>query len=107
MCKKLVDLSRAEATLQLQHQTDGGRGRRLQTSQAVLNNVDGLMGQNVQLKPWLCFQPLRQTQSVHTHVVGSPLCPRTTTIKAINHYTKPLDPIDQTVRSNRERCRTG
>ena len=51
--KKLIDLSRTEATLRLQHQADRGRRRRLQTIKTILNNVDGLMGQNIQLKPSL------------------------------------------------------
>ena len=96
--KKFVDLSRAETTLRLQHQADGGRGRRVQTSQTILNHMDGLMGQHIQLKPWLIAQPLRQTQSVHAHVVGSSFGSGATTIKAINDNTKLLKPIDQTIR---------
>ena len=56
--KKLVDLNTAETTLRLQHQADGGRRRGRQTIQTILNDVDGLMGENVQLKPWLIAQPL-------------------------------------------------
>jgi hypothetical protein len=96
--KKLVDLNTAETTLRLQHQADGGRGRRVQTSQTVLNHMDGLMGQYIQLKPWLIAQPLRQTQSVYAHVVSSSFGSGATTIKAINDNTKLLKPIDQTIR---------
>ncbi len=92
--KKLVDLRRTEATLRLQHQTDRGRRRRRQTIQTILNNVDGLMGENIQLKPWLIAQPLRQTQSVHAHVVSSSFSSGATTIKAINNNTKLLKSID-------------
>ena len=59
--------------------------------------MDGLMGQNIQLKPWLVAQPSRQAQSVDAHVVGSPLRPGTTTLEPINDNTKLLEPIDQTV----------
>ena len=96
--KKLIDLSRTEATLRLQHQTDRGRRRGRQTIQKILNDVDGLMGENVQLKPWLIAQPLRQTQSVYAHVVSSSFGSGATTIKAINDNTKLLKPIDQTIR---------
>ena len=59
MRQKPIDLRGAETTLRLQHQADRGRRRRLQTIQTILNDVDGLMGQNIQLKPWLIAQPLR------------------------------------------------
>ncbi len=97
--KKLVDLSTAEATLRLEHQTDGGGRGRLQAIQTILNHVDGLMGQDIQLKPWLGAQPLRQAQSVHTHVVSSSLSPGATTIEPINDNPKLLEPIDQTIRA--------
>ena len=51
--QKPINLLSTEATLRLQHQADRGRRWRLQTTQTILNNVDGLMGQNIQLKPWL------------------------------------------------------
>ena len=60
--------------------------------------MDGLMGENIQLKPWLIAQPLRQTQSVYAHVVSSSFGSGATTIKAINDNTKLLKPIDQTIR---------
>ena len=75
MRQKPIDLRGAETTLRLQHQADCGRRRRLQTIQTVLNDVDGLMGQNIQLKPWLIAQPLRQTETVHAHVVSGTLEP--------------------------------
>ena len=56
------------------------------------------MGENVLLKPWLIAQPLRQTQSVHAHVVSSSFGSGATTIKAINDNTKLLKPIDQMIR---------
>ena len=56
------------------------------------------MGENVQLKPWLIAQPLRQTQSVHAHVVGGSFGSRAKTIEAINDNTKLPKPIDQTIR---------
>ena len=59
MCQKPIDLRGAETTLRLQHQADRGRRRRLQTIQTILNDMDRLMGQNIQLKPWLIAQPLR------------------------------------------------
>ena len=71
MSKKLVDLSRAEATLRLQHQTDGGRGRRVQTVQTVLNHMDGLVSQYIQLKPWLIAQPLGHAQSTTPMLYGA------------------------------------
>ena len=96
--KKLIDLSRAEATLRLQHQADRGRRRRLQTIQTVLNHMDGLMGQDIQLKPWLIPQSLRQTEAVHAHVVGSAFSPGAATLETIDHNTKLLKPINQTIR---------
>ena len=98
MGKKLIDLSRAKATLRLQHQADGGRRRRVQTIQTVLNHMDGLMGQHIQLKPWLIAKPLGETESVDAHVVSSAFEPGTTTLKPINDNTKLLKPVDQTVR---------
>ena len=58
------------------------------------------MGQNIQLKPWLVAQPLRQAQAVDAHVVSSPLSPGATAIEPINDNTKLLKPIDQTVCAN-------
>ena len=99
MCQKPIDLRWTETTLRLQHQADRGRRRRLQTIQTVLNHMDGLMGQNIQLKPWLVTQSLRQTEAVHTHVVGGTFGARATTLETINHNTKLLKPIDQTIRA--------
>ena len=99
MRQKPIDLRGAEATLRLQHQADRGRRRRLQTIQTVLNDMDGLMGQNIQLKPWLIAQPLRQTETVHAHVVGGAFGPGTTTLEPINHDTKLLKPINQPIRA--------
>ena len=59
MRQKPIHLRGTETTLRLQHQADRGGRRRLQTIQTVLNDVAGLMGQNIQLKPWLIAQPLR------------------------------------------------
>ena len=95
---KPIDLRGTETTLRLQHQADRGGRRRLQTVQTVLNHMDGLMGQNIQLKPWLITQPLRQTETVHAHVVSSAFGPRATTLEPINHYTKLLKPINQPIR---------
>lgn len=53
VCKKPVDLRRAEATLRLQHQTDSGRRRRLQTIQTILSHVDGKMGEGNLPTLWL------------------------------------------------------
>ena len=105
--QKLIDLRRAEATLRLQHQADRGRRRGIQTIQAVLNHMDGLMGQDVQLKLWLFAQPLRQTEAIHAHVVCSSLSSRATTLEAINDDTKLLKPIDQPIRPRRKRNRSG
>ena len=96
--KKLVDLSGTKATLRLQHQADGGGRRRVQAIQTVLNHMDGLMGQNIQLKPWLIPQSPRQTEAVHAHVVGSAFSPGAATLETINHNTKLLKPINQTIR---------
>ena len=97
--QKLIDLRRAEATLRLQHQADRGGRWRLQTIQAVLNNMDGLMGQNIQLKPWLIAQPLRQAEAIHAHVVGGALDPGTATLEPINDDTKLLKPFNQPIRA--------
>ncbi len=82
--QKPIHLRGTEATLRLQHQADRGRRRRLQTIQTVLNHMDGLMRQNIQLKSWLIAQPLRQTETVHAHVVGGALGPRAATLEPIN-----------------------
>ena len=97
--QKPIDLRGTETTLSLQHQADRGGRRRLQTIQTVLNDMDGLMGQNIQLKPWLIAQPLRQTETVHAHVVGSAFSPGTAPLEAIDHNTKPLKPINQPIRA--------
>ena len=99
MRQKPIDLRGAETTLCLQHQADRGRRRRLQTIQTVLNDVDSLMGQNIQLKPWLVAQPLRQTETVHAHVVSGAFSPWTATLKPVNHHTKLLKPINQPSRA--------
>ena len=99
MCQKPIDLRGAETTLRLQHQADRGRRRRLQTIQTILNDMDGLMGQNIQLKPWLITKPLRQTETVHAHVVGGVFGPGTATLEPINHDTKLLKPINQPIRA--------
>ena len=96
--KKLVDLSRAKATLRLQHQADGGGRRRVQAIKTILHHMNGLMGQHIQLQPWLIAKPLGETESIDAHVVSSSLKPRTAAIKAINDNTKLLKPVDQTVR---------
>ena len=59
MRQKPINLRWTETTLRLQHQADRGRRRRFQTIQTILNDMDRLMGQNIQLKPWLIAQPLR------------------------------------------------
>ena len=59
--QKPINLGGTEATLRLHHQADRGRRRRLQT---------------IQLKPWLIAKPLRQTETVHAHVVSGALRPR-------------------------------
>ena len=97
--KKLVDLRRAKATLRLQHQTDRGRRRRRQTIQTILNHVDGLMGENIQLKPWLIAQPLRQTETVHAHAVSGAFGPGATPLEPIDHNTQLLKPINQPIRA--------
>ena len=99
MCQKPIDLRGAETTLRLQHQADRGGRRRLQAIQTVLNDMDGLMGQNIQLKPWLIAQPLRSAKTIHAHVVGGAFNPGAATLEAINHNTKLLKPVDQTIRS--------
>ena len=104
--KKLVDLSRAKATLRLQHQADGGGRRRVQTIQTVLHHMDGLMGQHIQLKPWLIAKPLGETESVDAHVVSSAFKPRPAAIKPIDRHAKAFKPLNQTIRSHRQRCRT-
>ena len=96
---KPIDLRGTETTLRLQHQADRGGRRRLQTIQAVLNDMDGLMGQNIQLKPWLIAQPLRQTETVHAHVVSGAFSPGATTLEPVNHNAKPLKPINQPIRA--------
>ena len=65
MCQKPIDLRGAETTLRLQHQADRGGRRRLQAIQTVLNDMDGLMGQNIQLKPWLIAAARGHTVEVH------------------------------------------
>ena len=94
-----INLCGAETTLRLQHQADCGRRGRLQTIQTVLNHVNGFMGQHIQLEPGLIAQPLRQTESIHAHVVGGAFGPGAATLEAINHNTKLLKPVDQTIRS--------
>ena len=96
--KKPINLRGAEATLRLQHQADGGRRRRLQTSQTVLNDMDGLMGQNIQLQPWLIAQPLGEAEAVDAHVVGSSLTPRAAAIEPIDDNAKQLQPLHQPIR---------
>ena len=51
--------------------------------------MDGLMGQNIQLKPWLIAQPLRQTETVHAHVVER-VGPGATPLEPIDHNTQLL-----------------
>ena len=99
MREKPIDLRGTETTLHLQHQTDRGGRRRLQTIQAVLNHMDGLMGQNIQLKPWLIAQPLRQAETVHAHVVSGMLEPGAAPLEPIDHNTKLLKPINQPIRA--------
>ena len=99
MRQKPIDLRGTETTLSLQHRADRGGRRSLQTIQTVLNDMDGLMGQNIQLKPWLIAQPLRQTETVHAHVVGGAFGPGTATLKPVNHNTKLLKPINQPIRA--------
>ncbi len=106
MRQKPIDLRGAETTLRLQHQADRGRRRRLQTIQTVLNDVDGLMGQNIQLKPWLIAQPLRQTETVHAHVVSGTLEPGAAPLEPIDHNTKLLKPVNQPIRARRKRSRS-
>ena len=105
--KKPINLRGAEATLRLQHQADGGRRRRLQTSQTVLNDMGGLMGQNIQLQPWLIAQPLGEAEAVDAHVVGSSLTPRAAAIEPIDDNAKAFKPLNQTIRSPRQRCCRG
>ena len=93
-----INLRGAETTLRLQHQADRGRRGRLQTIQTVLNHVDSFMGQHIQLEPGLIAQPLRQTESIHAHVVGGAFGPGTATLEPINHDTKLLQPIEQAIR---------
>ena len=59
--------------------------------------MDGLMGQHVQLQPWLITQPLRQTETIHTHVVCSTFGTEAATLEPINDHTKLLKPIDQPI----------
>ena len=61
--------------------------------------MDGLMGQNIQLKPWLIAQPLRQTETVHAHVVSGAFGPGTTPLEPIDHNTQLLKPINQPIRA--------
>ena len=96
--QKPINLRGAETTLRLQNQADRGRRGRLQTSQTDLNHVDGFMGQHIQLEPGLIAQPLRQTESIHAHVVGGAFGPGTASLEPINHETKLLEPIDQAIR---------
>ena len=65
------------------------------------------MGQNIQLKPWLVAQPLRQTEAIHAHVVSSSFGPGATTLEAINYDTKLLKPNDQPIRLCRQLNRSG
>ena len=99
MRQKPINLRGTEATLRLQHQADRGGRRRFQTIQTVLNDMDGLMGHNIQLKPWLIAQPLRQTETVHAHVVCGAFGPGTATLEPINHDTKLLKPSNQPIRA--------
>ena len=99
MRQKPIDLRGTEATLHLQHQADRGGRRRLQAIKTVLNDMDGLMGQHIKLKPWLIAQPLRQTETVHAHVVYGAFGSGTATLKPVNHDTKPLKPINQPIRA--------
>ena len=99
MHQKPIDLRGAETTRRLQHQADRGGRQRLQAIQTVLNDMEGLMGQNIQLKPWLITKPLRQTETVHAHVVGGAFGPGTATLEPINHDTKLLKPINQPIRA--------
>ena len=99
MRQKPINLRGTETTLRLQHQADRGGRRRLQTIQTVLNDVDRLMGQHVQLQPWLITQPLRQTETIHTHVVGSTFGTGAATLEPIDHNTKLLKPINQPIRA--------
>ena len=99
MRQKPINLRGTEATLRLQHQADRGGRWSLQTVQTVLNDMDGLMGQDIQLKPWLIAKPLRQTETVHTHVVSGAFDPGTATLEPINHDTKLLKPINQPIRA--------
>ena len=92
--KELIDLNATETTLRLQHQTDRGRGRRVQTIQTVLNHMDGFMGQHIQLQAWIIAQTLGETESVDAHVVSSALKPRTAAIKTIDRHTKALKPFN-------------
>ena len=94
-----INLRGAETTLRLQHQADRGRRGRLQTSQTDLNHVDGFMGQHIKLEPGLIAQPLRQTESIHAHVVGGVFGPGTASLEPINHDTKLLKPINQPIRA--------
>ena len=100
MRQKPINLRGTETTLRLQHQTDRGGRRRLQAIQTVLNNMDGLMGQNIQLKPWLIAQPLRQAETVHAHVVGGAFGPGATPLEPIDHNTQLLKPINQPIRAH-------
>ena len=99
MRQKPINLRGTEATLRLQNQADRGGRRRLQAIQTVLNDMDGLMCQNIQLKPWLIAQPLRQTETVHAHVVCGAFGPGTATLEPVNHNTKLLKPINQPIRA--------
>ena len=64
-----------------------------------MNDVDRLMGQNIQLKPWLIAQPLRQTETVHAHVVSGVFGPGTAPLEPIDHNTKLLKPTNQPIRA--------
>ena len=99
MCQKPIYLRWTETTLRLQHQADRGRRRRFQTIQTILNDMDRLMGQNIQLKPWLIAQPLRQTETVHAHVVSGAYGPGAAPLEPIDHNTKLLKPINQPIRA--------
>ena len=61
--------------------------------------MDGLMVQNIQLKPWLIAQPLRQTETVHAHVVSGAFGPGATQLEPIDHNTQLLKPINQPIRA--------
>jgi len=100
MCQKPIHLRWTETTLGLQHQADRGRRRRFQTIQTILNDMDRLMGQNIQLKSWLVAQPLRQTETVHTHVVSGAFGPGATPLEPIDHNTQLLKPINQPIRAH-------